>query len=125
MAVAIINNDVTGFIHEKLVGDLLKECAKMYNFNHPNVLSMLGVCLDGGPAPLIVMPFMANGSLKSYLKKGREYLQVEPDVFTDVKTVSSGNGLLISIEPPYDDPHITHLHPKMWYIKAMNISTSV
>ena len=48
----------------------------MHEFDHPNVLSMLGVCLDGGPAPLIVMPFMANGSLKSYLIKERTKMQV-------------------------------------------------
>ena len=46
----------------------------MKEFNHPNVLSLRGVCLDGGPAPFIIMPFMANGSLLSYLKENRESL---------------------------------------------------
>ncbi len=35
----------------------------MYKFDHPNVLKLSGVCLDGGPAPYIIMPLMANGSL--------------------------------------------------------------
>lgn len=57
----------------------------MYKFDHPNVLKLIGVCLDGGPAPYIIMPFMANGSLSSYLKKERKSLCVpeseeEPDV---------------------------------------------
>ena len=50
---------------------MLKECARMYKFNNPNVLALRGVCLDGGPAPYIIMPFMANGSLLAYLKKER------------------------------------------------------
>ena len=54
--------------------NLLKECAKMSKFDHPNVLKMTGVCLDGGPTPFIVMPFMSNGSLLSYLKQERQNL---------------------------------------------------
>ena len=37
------------------------------------------MCLDGGPAPLIVMPFMVNGSLHAYLKKKRVNLLLDPD----------------------------------------------
>ena len=59
-----------------MVRDMLKECAKMYNFDHSNVLTLRGVCLDGGTAPFIIMPFMANGSLLTYLKKNRETLVV-------------------------------------------------
>ena len=55
---------------------MLKECANMYNFYQPNVLTLMGVCLDGGTAPYIIMPFMANGSLLAYLKKKRETLVV-------------------------------------------------
>ena len=59
--------------------ELLKECAKMHEFDHPNVLRMIGVCLDGGPAPYIIMPYMANGSLLSYLKEERANLILDPD----------------------------------------------
>ena len=48
----------------------------MYSFKHPNVLTLNGVCLDGGPNPYIIMPFMANGSLHAYLKKNRGMLTV-------------------------------------------------
>ena len=61
-----------GFLQEELVTDLLKECVKMQKFDHPNVLQLVGVCLDGGPAPYIIMPFMTNGSLLSYLRQERE-----------------------------------------------------
>ena len=58
---------------------MLKECSKMYHFKHPNVLTLCGVCLDGGPAPYIIMPFMANGSLLAYLKKNKGTLIVSCD----------------------------------------------
>ena len=46
----------------------------MSTFNNPNVLTVKGVCLDGGQLPYIVMPYMANGSLLSFLKKERSSL---------------------------------------------------
>ena len=68
---------------------MLKECSKMYKFDHPNVLNMRGVCLDGGPAPYILMPFMANGSLLGYLKKNRGKLVVSTkNSAVDVEEVS-------------------------------------
>ena len=56
------------------MAELLIECAKMSTFNNPNVLTVKGVCLDGGPLPYIIMPYMANGSLLSFLKKERSNL---------------------------------------------------
>lgn len=63
---------------------MLRECSKMYQFKHQNVLTLHGVCLDGGPAPFIIMPFMANGSLLAYLKKCRDSLVVS---FSEVDEV--------------------------------------
>ena len=48
----------------------------MYGFQHPHVVTLIGVCLDGGPAPYIIMPFMANGSLLAYLRRNRDSLLV-------------------------------------------------
>ena len=75
-------------MQKELVRDLLKECAKMYEFDHPNVLKLSGVCLDGGPAPYIIMPFMENGSLLSHLKEERENILLAPDK-TDTEEVVS------------------------------------
>ena len=58
---------------------MLRECSKMIKFDHPNVLNLIGVCLDGGPAPFIIMPFMANGSLLAYIKKNRQELVLSQD----------------------------------------------
>ncbi len=60
----------------------------MAEFDHNNVLSLTGVCLDGGPAPYIVMPFMFNGSLLSYLTKNRESLHFPPDAVDEEQLVS-------------------------------------
>ena len=59
-----------------MVKDMLKECSRMYKFDHVHVLTLKGVCLDGGPAPYIIMPFMANGSLLTYLKQNRKNLVI-------------------------------------------------
>ena len=47
----------------------------MIKFDHPNVLSILGASLDTnheGGLPFIMLPFMVNGDLKTYLKSKRQ-----------------------------------------------------
>ena len=78
----------TGFLEQSVVKDLLKECIKMSTLDHPNVLTLIGVCMDGGPAPYIVMPFMFNGSLLAHLKKERENLVILPNQQEERDTVS-------------------------------------
>ena len=55
---------------------MIKESLKMVKFNHQNVMKLIGVCIDKGPSPYIVMPYMAYGSLLSYLKKHRAELTI-------------------------------------------------
>ena len=50
---------------------MVKEVSTMLNFKHPNVMSLIGVCLDG-EMPLIIMPFMSNGSILEFVKSHRE-----------------------------------------------------
>ena len=58
----------------------------MKRLSHPNVLSILGICLESNHdsgLPFMVLPYMANGDLKSYLKKRRknvEYVNQLPEV---------------------------------------------
>ena len=53
--------------------DLVAETAIMKAFHHPNVLPLLGVCIDYDDDDVlkIVIPFMAHGDLKTFLKKSR------------------------------------------------------
>ena len=64
----------TGFFDHNEINKMMEESVKMKQFDHPNVMSLIGVCIDAGPAPYIVMPFMVNGSLLSYLRKERPNL---------------------------------------------------
>ena len=40
----------------------------MKKFDHPNVLNILGVGLDAETLPFILLPFMINRDLKTYLR---------------------------------------------------------
>ena len=70
------------------------EVNKMQDFDHPHVMSLIGVCLDAGPGVAIVMPYMANGSLISYLKKERSSLELDEDCEIDQVC---GRGLYVCI----------------------------
>ena len=63
----------------------------MLEFDHPNVLKLLGVCLDGGPAPYIIMPFMTNGSLLGHLKENRGSLVFDPNSTHDPDDIVSSD----------------------------------
>ena len=39
---------------------LAKEISTMLSFDHTNVMTLVGVCIDG-ELPLLIMPFMSNG----------------------------------------------------------------
>ena len=80
---------MAGFVRRESVRNLLKECCKMYNLDHPHVLKLVGVCMDGGPSPYIVMPFMANGCLIGYLQKERANLLLSPQSTKPEDAVSS------------------------------------
>ena len=40
----------------------------MKTFNHPNVMKLIGVCFESNGSPLVVLPFMKNGDLLSYIR---------------------------------------------------------
>ena len=50
----------------------IKECIIAKKFNHPNVLNLIGVSfLKGEAVPLMILPFMHNGDVKSFVKSKR------------------------------------------------------
>ena len=53
--------------------DLVAETAIMKAFHHPNVLPLLGVCIDYDDDDVlkVVIPFMAHGDLRTFLKESR------------------------------------------------------
>ena len=53
----------------------LAESLIMKDFHHPHILGLLGVCFDAPDGtPFIILPFMVNGSVKTYLKEKRLHL---------------------------------------------------
>ena len=55
-------------LNQKAVENFVQEGIIMKNFNHPHVLSLLGLCLGYKKEPMVILPFMANGDLRSYVK---------------------------------------------------------
>lgn len=56
--------------------DFLREAACMKEFDHLNVMRLLGVCLqtvesEGYPSPVVILPYMKHGDLHSYLLYSR------------------------------------------------------
>lgn len=45
----------------------------MLSFSHKNVMSLIGLCFDG-EVPLLIMPFMINGTVLDYVKNNRDSL---------------------------------------------------
>ena len=64
----------------------MAECVTMVNFDHPNVVRLIGVCFDAtDQLPFIILPFMANKDLKSFLVAKREQSQnLKEDQFPKV-----------------------------------------
>ena len=77
----------TGDFSQQEVEKFVEESLKMSRFKHPHVMGLIGVCLDAGSAPYIVMPYMANGSLLEYLKKERSNLVPTDDINYEVRVM--------------------------------------
>lgn len=60
--------------------EFLKEATVMKAFNSPHVVRLLGV-VSRIPRPMVVMEFMQNGDLKSYLRSVR--LDAEVDTYSN------------------------------------------
>ncbi|KAM4607959.1 tyrosine-protein kinase Mer [Polymixia lowei] len=60
---------------QREIEEFLNEAACMKDFNHPNVIRLLGVCLEVGsghfPKPMVILPFMRYGDLHSFLLRSR------------------------------------------------------
>jgi serine/threonine protein kinase len=50
-----------------MVEMFLREALMMKGFDHPHVLSLIGITFDADCSPLVVLPFMENGDLRTYI----------------------------------------------------------
>ncbi|KAM7172144.1 tyrosine-protein kinase Mer isoform 2-T2 [Macrochelys suwanniensis] len=60
---------------QREIEEFLSEAACMKDFDHPNVIKLLGVCIEPSsrqiPKPMVVLPFMKYGDLHSFLLRSR------------------------------------------------------
>lgn len=49
----------------------------MKDFKHENVLTLIGVCLQDDSIPMIVLPFMENGDLLTYIRSEKNFPTVK------------------------------------------------
>nr|XP_033792403.1 tyrosine-protein kinase Mer [Geotrypetes seraphini]XP_033792404.1 tyrosine-protein kinase Mer [Geotrypetes seraphini] len=60
---------------QREIEEFLSEAACMKDFDHPNVIKLLGVCLEAStrrtPKPMVILPFMKYGDLHSFLLSSR------------------------------------------------------
>ncbi|KAL5476074.1 hypothetical protein EMCRGX_G025977 [Ephydatia muelleri] len=75
--------------------NMMSEILKMQDFSHPHVMTLMGMSFDAANTPSMVMPYMANGSLLSYLKMNRPLLLVADTA--DVKKLHASEKLLTRI----------------------------
>ena len=92
----MIYNTLTGETSDSQMSQMLEESVKMKDLNHPNILGLIGICIERGTAPYIVMPFMANGSLLAYLKQERNSLTIAIGAEQDLVSLASDNDLTCS-----------------------------
>ena len=71
----VSEDEVKAFFAESLI---------MKDFSHTHILGLLGVCFDSPDlSPYIVLPFMANGNMKDYLKSKRVHI-MDVDTYPEV-----------------------------------------
>ena len=68
-------------MNRKELNDFIREGLQMRDLKHPNVMELYGICWSADPSqanhrlPMIVLPYMELGDLKTYLRKNRPGLQ--------------------------------------------------
>ena len=86
------------------LSSMMGEILKMQDFHHPHVMTLIGVSFDANHTPSMVMPFMANGSLLSYLKNNRSALIISEAA--DEETVRLSLCTNFHVIGIYTAPHI-------------------
>lgn len=80
--------DIQGFLDEALI---------MKDFDHENILSLIGICLGKDHMPLVVLPYMAHGDLLSYLRNVNNQPTVK-DLIVFGISIASGMDYLASLK---------------------------
>eukprot|EP00731_Ephydatia_muelleri_P030187 Em0021g710a len=93
--ILVLNAIGNGLFTMRDLHNMMSEILKMQDFSHPHVMTLMGMSFDAANTPSMVMPYMANGSLLSYLKMNRPLLLVADTA--DVKKLHASEKLLTRI----------------------------
>ncbi|CAM6031887.1 unnamed protein product, partial [Sphagnum compactum] len=63
------------------IESFLQEGLLMKKFEHCNVLKLRGICFDEDNFPLVLLPFMSEGDLLSYIRNTENILTLEDLLF--------------------------------------------
>ncbi|XP_070582303.1 hepatocyte growth factor receptor-like [Ptychodera flava] len=70
VAVKILKHNASGDESE----NFLEEGLLMKDLQHPNVLTLIGICIDDRGVPMIILPYMKFGNLKTFIQdEDREF----------------------------------------------------
>ena len=69
-------NEKCCIFYPKKLEEFLEESMLMAELIHPNVLGLIGVTMNKNNMPLIILPFMANGDLRSFLRNTHRVFSV-------------------------------------------------
>ncbi len=59
------------------IESFLQEGLMMKDFKHHHVLTLIGVCFEEDGSPIVVLPYMQNGDLLSYIREETNMLTVK------------------------------------------------
>ena len=94
---SIFSSNFTALFSTNDLQMLAKEVSTMLSFEHTNVMSLIGVCIDG-EMPLLIMPFMSNGSVLDFIKRRKvEFLLTSKATEQEVSSIIYNIVMLVHI----------------------------
>ncbi|XP_033644028.1 hepatocyte growth factor receptor-like isoform X1 [Asterias rubens] len=79
------------------ISNFLREGIMMKDFKHPHVLQLIGVCINKNNLPLVVLPYMKNGDLLTFVRDPTKDLTAR-DLLEFSRQVADGMSYLADLK---------------------------